>query len=782
MEEMEKGVDNFVFTSFKAKLINPLNDSLINDKIDDKMAFDIDESLKSSINITSGVNSEVFKPIEVNELFFKNRLCFIGFSDEYFISEDGKINDDFFEYYRKVSMCNVGTIFTGGFDLSYKSLIKFSSRLQDKITIEKFKNFTRDIHSFGAKIFMKIKSIFGRGDYNNRLLGVVPFSTNFHKSYFNTNLNSVRLSDKLINNIIDEMANLSVFSSDCGFDGILIDGDLFGLIGEISSPEINKRSLGYFSETHDFITKLLAKILNHNKDTSIFYNISYKTFIDDVFDKEIKNIKTANSFKFKQTLKKFIKNLVQLVNLGVDGFIFNNGTFETEFLSSETELMSDNIFKDFYTKIDNYFRENQIKNKFGNEIVFIYKDKFDGLDIDPKLSLKENFLFDITKQILAENDIIKKTLNHENIRNCIRCGYCTNKFNKKNAVRCIINPAGNIGGLDGKNRENNASYMKNIAIIGAGVSGVNCAIFLAERGFSVDLFDKNNELLKNNRLREFAGYNKLIKLYNSYLENEVNKFVIIDEKNNNIDKNESNQLKNSNLSINYNSRNNKKGLINLYLNEIFSEKTHQLNKYDTIIIATGSREKFLTISGAVLKNVISTNDVLLDENILSDKKNIVIIAKTELSLLLSQWLLLKGKNITLVFESLEFLLKMQNSRLTYFLYSLNILNCKVFPFAKVNKIEHDFVELSINSKIRNESFVSVILNYKSGTNYKYEERVKNIDSDFVIYEPETSPNNKLYYDLVQAGFSGNLFMIGDALYSCDLDESIKTAYFVAKNI
>ena len=59
---------------------------------------------------------------------------------------------------------------------------------------------------------------------------------------------------------------------------------------------------------------------------------------------------------------------------------------------------------------------------------------------------------------------------------------------------------------------------------------------------------------------------------------------------------------------------------------------------------------------------------------------------------------------------------------------------------------------------------------------------KNIDMDLFIYDPETYSNNSIYYDLVSSKFEGKVFMIGSALYPCDLSESIKTAYYVAKNI
>ena len=61
-------------------------------------------------------------------------------------------------------------------------------------------------------------------------------------------------------------------------------------------------------------------------------------------------------------------------------------------------------------------------------------------------------------------------------------------------------------------------------------------------------------------------------------------------------------------------------------------------KYDQIIIATGFRELFLGVPGAVLKSVVSIFDILHKKIEFSDKKNIVIYARSELSLKLALYM------------------------------------------------------------------------------------------------------------------------------------------------
>ena len=78
--------------------------------------------------------------------------------------------------------------------------------------------------------------------------------------------------------------------------------------------------------------------------------------------------------------------------------------------------------------------------------------------------------------------------------------------------------------------------------------------------------------------------------------------------------------------------------------------------------------------------------------------------------------------------------------------------------------------------------LSVMFNFKSNSNYKIIPQIKNIDADLFIYEPELFSNNKLYYDIVKSGYSGEVYLVGNALSISDLNDDIKSGFYVGKNI
>ena len=81
-----------------------------------------------------------------------------------------------------------------------------------------------------------------------------------------------------------------------------------------------------------------------------------------------------------------------------------------------------------------------------------------------------------------------------------------------------------------------------------------------------------------------------------------------------------------------------------------------------------------------------------------------------------------------------------------------------------------------------QNILSTAINLKSNSVLRKNNKLVLIDYDCFVYEPDLTSNNKLYYDIVSSGYTGELYMIGNALKICDDAECVKSAYFVAKNL
>ena len=126
----------------------------------------------------------------------------------------------------------------------------------------------------------------------------------------------------------------------------------------------------------------------------------------------------------------------------------------------------------------------------------------------------------------------------------------------------------------------------------------------------------------------------------------------------------------------------KNNKINIFLNNKFIAQKESFNIYSAIIIATGYHERFLSVSGAVLKNVKSIYDILKNEKEFDTVNKIVIYAKTELSIKLALYLKTINKNVSLIISSFKIFENLPNAKLTYYAYILNELKIKTYIILK----------------------------------------------------------------------------------------------------
>ena len=532
---------------------------------------------------------------KVANMELKNKYVFANFTDAEFF-DCGEVTRHFFDFYKKIAKSDVGLIFTGGvygiYDLVglHNVPVIFNNNKHKK----QFIDFTQAIHTSGAKIMLTLKPNFGCCNDNAKLFNALLGSASFNKNYYDSRVICGRLSDQRCNEIANRFKGLSRFAKDCNFDGVLVDGGLDEVLGEFSSKEFNRRQLGYFAEIYDLPVKCVKSIVTEVGNYPIIYKFNLQTFFKDVYDDNLKQISTLKMINKFSLIEQVVDLLGRLVKAGVDVFFVRLGARETEFLSEHNSLETVGLFSDYFDLLTNTLDELDIKNKFGEKVKFV-------IDYDSFVSGNNNdYLCDITKNLYADKDFIIKQKTQKLIKKCIKCNKCVDFKQKYNRIECLINPElkDEIKHFQDKNCK------ENIAIVGGGVSGMVCALTLAKRGIKCDLFEQDNVLNKKGENCDVFGYDQSLKNYNDYLKCEILK----------------------------NAKNNK---INLKLCTKFEYDTNLIKNYTTIVVATGSHEKFLNSNGAVQKHVKSIYDVLSNKQHIAKVDTIAIYAKFKDSLSLS---------------------------------------------------------------------------------------------------------------------------------------------------
>lgn len=669
----------------------------------------------------------------------KNRFYFENLTDDCFFDYNGAKNE-FVEFYKKIIKSGVGLIVLGGVKPGLSARINNN---QARIslcneTLSKYKIITKFAHSNQSKILLKIKPDIGR--FNNKTnRNNLKYGSDFCLDPENRRKLVLRTSDNKCNDLVSDISQTVLYSNICGFDGVMIDASLSNIIGELSSIELNKRVFGYYANADDFLTKLLKNINAKNNYVILKFNVltlfSYKG-------------KHSNLCDITQNLNSntIIKNLVKYIELGVDGFEFVFGRIENEFLTNFNQFEIPLLFEEFVEEFRKYLNQNNIQTTNGKEVSILYKDNFYDFE-KPSYLIKNKIvnMIDITRNIYADINFLKNIKNAKKVKNCLKCSYC-NKISKENRIiDCLINPE--LMTFEALKIE---SKSNRVAVIGSGISSLICSITLAKRGFIVDLFEQSNELNQIGKLTTIFEFDKQLMEYFNYVQEEI-----------------------------YSLENNKK--INILLNKKFDVEKENISKYYSIIIGTGFKTKFLSISGAVQSHVVNIYDSLKHKQKLLTKKNIVIYAKTELSLKLALYLLSNKRNVTIIIKDLKFFLLNKNANLFYYFYKLYKSNLKILFLSRITKINEDNIDVIINNNI-NTNTIDDALKLFSNSKVKEDNRQINLDCDYLIYEPELTPNNKLFIDIVNKKYKGEVYLIGNALEISDLAESIKSGYFVGKNL
>jgi len=203
-------------------------------------------------------------------------------------------------------------------------------------------------------------------------------------------------------------------------------------------------------------------------------------------------------------------------------------------------------------------------------------------DID---NLKNKFNADyiaVGRALIADPDFVGKYLNRVkgNIRPCLACAEgCLGGVKSGQGLQCLVNPK------VGKEIDifEKAKKSKNVAVVGGGLAGMEAALTLKQRGHTVTLFEKD----------ELGGQFNLASLTpnKKSMESLIPYFV--------------KEIRDNNINV------------------IYKEvgKSELINKFDEVVIATGSKPAEIQIEGL---GKFYWAEILLKENLPKDKKVLII--------------------------------------------------------------------------------------------------------------------------------------------------------------
>ena len=458
----------------------------------------------------------LFTPWKVGNLEIKNRivLCPMGGTSLFGWMEPHHFDKDAADFFMDLAQNNVGLVVTGIAPL--RNMMGNGWLYKSKSAFKKLKAYMEEFHKTGAKLFVQLTAGFGRSFsipnsmvpmHKNKVLGALV------KPLFDVSrltaapselplrwapeLTSRAITVKEIQALVDGFAKTAKMCKEAGVDGVEIHAVHEGyLIDQFTTEYTNHRTDEYggsFENRYRFpveIVQAIKEACGKDYPVSLRYSVVSKTkaFCEGAMPGE--------DFKeIGRDMAESEKAAKYLQDAGYDMLNADNGTYDAWYWAHPPVYMPVNCNLDDCKHIRKFVDIPVVcAGKMTPDIAAkcIEANEIDGMGV--------------ARQFLVDSHWVTKLLNGEenDIMPCIHChNACLTMSHYKGTAnacamadsihmsRCALNPKSMDGG---KYDYKPAKKIKNIAVIGGGIGGMETARILTLRGHKVTIYEKTDTL------------------------------------------------------------------------------------------------------------------------------------------------------------------------------------------------------------------------------------------------------------------------------------------------
>ena len=368
------------------------------------------------------------------------------------------------EFYATRARGGVGLIITGGFAPTLEgTLYPLASKLTARREVARHRRVTDAVHREGGKIALQILHA-GRYAYH-------PFSVSASavKSPI-TPFAPRALSEKGIRRTIDGFAATARLAQEAGYDGVEIMGSEGYLINQFLAPRTNKRTdrWGGSPENRRRLAVETVRAVREavGPELIIVYRISVLDLVED-----------GQTWEEVIDLAREVEAAgATLLNLGIGWHEARVPTIVTSVPRAAFVAFAGRLKKD-------------------TSLPVIATNRINMPEIaEDILARGDGDLVSMARPLLADPDWVRKA-EHDavgEINTCIACNQaCLDHTFTRTRATCLVNPR---AGYETRLVLAPTAHAKRVAVVGAGPAGLSCAVSLAERGHSVDLFEAGDTI------------------------------------------------------------------------------------------------------------------------------------------------------------------------------------------------------------------------------------------------------------------------------------------------
>ena len=414
------------------------------------------------MEVNPAMYSNLLQPLDLGFTQLRNRVLMGSMHTG--LEEDKQGLQKLAAFYEERAKGGVGLIVTGGFAPNMRGrLAPFAAEFSKSKHAKAHKVVTDAVHKHGAKIALQILHA-GRYGYH-------PFSQSASeiKSPISPFAPS-EMSARQIWSTIEDYANSASLAQEAGYDGVEIMGSEGYFINQFICKRTNVR-YDEWGGSYDNRIRLPLEIVKAvraavGEKFIIIFRLSMLDLVEQ-----------GSTFEEVVQLGQALEQAgVTIINTGI-------GWHEAKVPTIATQVPR-GAFTWVTEKIRPYLTVPVITTNRINT-----PDEAESI-----LEAGHADMVSMARPFLADPDFVKKTEqgNARLINTCIGCNQACldNAFQGKRAT-CMVNPK---ACYETELIIPVAETQKNIAVVGAGPAGLACATTLAERGYSVDLFEKHDRI------------------------------------------------------------------------------------------------------------------------------------------------------------------------------------------------------------------------------------------------------------------------------------------------
>lgn len=406
--------------------------------------------------------SHLFEPLDLGFTTLKNRVLMGSMHTGLEEAKDG--HKRMAAFFGERAKGGVGLIVTGGFGPNERAAThQHTKLLSSEQDIINHREITDEVHQYGAKICMQILHT-GRYAYNSN-----PIAPSAIQAPINPNKPKAATAEELEEQIID-FVTLSCQAQKAGYDGVEIMGSEGYFLNEFLAVRTNQRDDewgGSYENRMRFPVDVVRRVREAvGKEFIIIFRLSMLDLVEG-----------GSSFDEVVLLGKAIEKAgATIINTGIGWHEARIPTIATKVPRAAFTWVTAKFREHFSIPV---ITSNRINTPENAEEVLARGDA-------DMVSMARPFLAD-------PNFVVKaKEGRADEINTCIGCNQaCLDHVFVGKVTSCLVNP---LACHETSLTITDATVQKSIAVVGAGPAGLSAAVTAAQRGHTVTLFDKADEI------------------------------------------------------------------------------------------------------------------------------------------------------------------------------------------------------------------------------------------------------------------------------------------------